>query len=49
MKYKEYKELSLVKVAEEILNFWQEKEIFSKTISNRNDKQAFTFYEGLPV
>jgi len=48
VKDKENKELSLVTVAEEILSFWKENKIFGKTITNRNGKQAFTFYEGPP-
>ncbi|CAN5502795.1 isoleucine--tRNA ligase [soil metagenome] len=47
-KYKEYKELSFAKVAEDILAFWKEEKIFEKSISNREGKKSFTFYEGPP-
>ena len=48
MKYKEYKELNFAKVAEEILTFWKQEKIFEKSVSNREGKRAFTFYEGPP-
>ena len=48
MKYKEYKELNFAKVGEEILAFWKQEKIFEKSVSNREGKQTFTFYEGPP-
>ena len=48
MKYKEYKELNFAKVAEEILAFWKQEKIFEKSVSNREGKETFTFYEGPP-
>ena len=47
-KYKEYKELSYAKTAEEILRFWQENEVFEKSVSDREGAPTFTFYEGPP-
>lgn len=47
-KYKEYKELNFAKVADEVRTFWEKNQIFEKSISNRNGKQTFTFYEGPP-
>ncbi|NOT74777.1 MAG: isoleucine--tRNA ligase [Cyclobacteriaceae bacterium] len=47
-KYKEYKELNFAKVADEMLAFWKDESIFEKSISNRDGKQTFTFYEGPP-
>ena len=47
MKYKEYKELNFAKVGEEILAFWKQEKIFEKSVSNREGKQTFTFYEGV--
>ncbi len=47
-KYKEYKELSYAKTAEEILRFWQENEVFEKSVSDREGASTFTFYEGPP-
>ncbi len=48
VKYKENKELNFAKVGEEILTFWKEEKIFEKSVSNREGKQSFTFYEGPP-
>jgi len=47
-KYKEYRQLDLVKAADEQLTFWQDSAIFQKSISSRSDKKNFTFYEGPP-
>ncbi|MBI1767096.1 MAG: isoleucine--tRNA ligase [Bacteroidetes bacterium] len=47
-KYNEFKELSLSKAATEILEFWKREQIFEKSVSNRESKKAFTFYEGPP-
>ncbi len=48
MKYKEYKQLDLVATGEKILDFWREHNIFEKSISSREGKEAFVFYEGPP-
>ncbi|WP_299225345.1 isoleucine--tRNA ligase [uncultured Psychroserpens sp.] len=48
MKFPEYKGLDLPKVAEEILNYWQENDIFEKSISTREGKEPFVFFEGPP-
>ena len=48
VKYKENKELNFAKVGEEMLTFWKEEKIFEKSVSNREGKQTFTFYEGPP-
>jgi isoleucyl-tRNA synthetase len=47
-KFPEYKGLDLPKVAEEILNYWQENEIFEKSVSTREDHESFVFFEGPP-
>ncbi len=47
-KYKEYKELNFAKVAEEMLAFWDKEKVFEKSVSNRDGKPTFTFYEGPP-
>jgi len=47
-KYKEYKESSFAKIAEEILGFWKSEKIFEKSVSNREGASSFTFYEGPP-
>ncbi len=47
-KFPEYKGLDLPKVAEEILNYWQENNIFEKSVSTREGKEPYVFYEGPP-
>ncbi|GAA4294913.1 isoleucine--tRNA ligase [Aestuariibaculum suncheonense] len=47
-KFPEYKGLDLPKVAEEILNYWQENNIFEKSISTRENNESFVFFEGPP-
>jgi isoleucyl-tRNA synthetase len=46
--YKEFKDLPLAKVADEILAFWKTDKIFEKSVSNREGSPTFTFYEGPP-
>ena len=46
--FPEYKGLNLSKVAEEILNYWQENNIFEKSVTTREGKEPFVFYEGPP-
>jgi len=48
MKFAEYKGLDLPKVAEEILAYWKENEIFEKSVSSRETKPSYVFYEGPP-
>ncbi|MBC6997749.1 isoleucine--tRNA ligase [Cytophaga sp. FL35] len=48
MKFAEYKGLDLPKVAEEILDYWKENGIFEKSISAREGKPSYVFYEGPP-
>ncbi|RED50491.1 isoleucine--tRNA ligase [Seonamhaeicola aphaedonensis] len=47
-KFPEYKGLDLPKVAEEILNYWQENNIFEKSITSREGQESFVFFEGPP-
>jgi len=47
-KFPEYKGLDLPKVAEEILNYWKEDEIFEKSMSSREGAKPFVFFEGPP-
>lgn len=48
MKYPEYKSVNYAEIAEEILAFWKENNIFEKSIQVREGSPAFTFYEGPP-
>ncbi|WP_271782521.1 isoleucine--tRNA ligase [Aquimarina algiphila] len=47
-KFPEYKGLDLPKVANEILDFWQQNNIFDKSISERDGAEPFVFFEGPP-
>lgn len=47
-KFTEYKGLDLPGVATEVLEFWQEKSIFDKSITTREGKTPFVFFEGPP-
>ncbi|MGC6431800.1 MAG: isoleucine--tRNA ligase [Jejuia sp.] len=47
-KFAEYKGLDLPKVAEEILNYWQENNVFEKSVSTREGSEPYVFYEGPP-
>ena len=48
MKFTEYKALDLPKIAEEILAYWKENRIFEKSVSSRQGKKSYVFYEGPP-
>ncbi len=48
MKFAEYKGLDLPKVSEEVLDFWKDKQIFEKSVSTREGKESYVFYEGPP-
>ena len=48
MIFPEYKGLNLPKVAEEILNYWEEHNIFEKSITTREGRQPYVFFEGPP-
>lgn len=46
--YQEYKNLNLAEIAKEILQFWEENDIFDKSLKNREGNKPFVFYEGPP-
>lgn len=48
VRYNEDKELDFAKIASEVLEFWETNKIFQKSISSREGKPTFTFYEGPP-
>ncbi len=48
MKYQEYKSLNLPSIAKEVLDWWEKEKIFEKSISSREGKTPFVFYEGPP-
>ncbi|WP_289037416.1 isoleucine--tRNA ligase [uncultured Zobellia sp.] len=48
MKFAEYKGLDLPKVAEDILDYWKQNQIFEKSVSSKEGKPSYVFYEGPP-
>ncbi len=48
MKYNEYKQLNLTQIGKDVLNNWDENNIFEKSLDNRRDSTPFVFYEGPP-
>jgi isoleucyl-tRNA synthetase len=47
-KYPEYKQLKLAQIGQEVLEEWKENSTFEKSVSTREGKPSFTFYEGPP-
>jgi len=47
-KYKEYKLLDLPAVADQVLKYWEENDIFQESIESREGNKPFVFYEGPP-
>ena len=48
MIFPEYKKLDLSNIALDILSYWDENDIFKKSISNAEGKTPYIFYEGPP-
>lgn len=48
MKYREYKNIDLAKVGEEILDYWKKNQLFKASVESKEGKPSFTFYEGPP-
>ena len=46
--YQEYKNLNLSEIAKEMLQFWEDNDIFEKSLKNREGNKPFVFYEGPP-
>lgn len=47
-KFAEYKHLNLTAVAEEIAIYWKNHDTFKKSVTTREGKPEFVFYEGPP-
>ncbi len=47
-KYPEFKEFNLPQIEQEILQFWEENEIFEQSVEQREGAKPFVFYEGPP-
>ncbi len=47
-KYTEYKQLNLSQIGKDVLKLWEENKTFEKSITEREGKTPFVFYEGPP-
>ena len=47
-KFETYKGLNLPKIGEDILKFWEEEKVFEKSITSREGKTPYVFFEGPP-
>ena len=47
-KFPEYKGLNLPNVAKEVLQYWEENNVFEKSVSTREGKPPYVFFEGPP-
>ncbi|MDB4168186.1 isoleucine--tRNA ligase [Polaribacter sp.] len=47
-KFPEYKGLDLPNVAQEMLSYWEENNIFEKSVTTREGKEPYVFFEGPP-
>lgn len=48
MHYPEHKQLNLPAIADEILEWWEKEHVFDRSITEREGRPSFTFYEGPP-
>ena len=46
--FKTYQGLNLPKIGEDILKFWEEEKVFEKSITSRDGKTPYVFFEGPP-
>ncbi|MFY0642940.1 MAG: isoleucine--tRNA ligase [Bacteroidia bacterium] len=46
--YRQYKQLNLPEIEQEMLKQWKEEKAFEKSVEQRKDKDHFVFYEGPP-
>ena len=47
-KFKQYNQLSLSKTHKEVLEKWENSDVFNQSIKSRKENSTFTFYEGPP-
>ncbi|MCR4965323.1 MAG: isoleucine--tRNA ligase [Bacteroidales bacterium] len=48
MKYTEYKRLNLPEIGDEIRQYWEEHDVFAKSLTTREGNPRFIFFEGPP-
>ena len=46
--YPEYGKLSLTEIDKQILKFWEDEDVFNKSVEQRPEDKLFVFYEGPP-
>ncbi len=46
--YQEFKNLDLPRIDAEMLRFWEENDIFHKSVNQRDPENHWVFYEGPP-
>src|SRR5690606_9416419 len=46
--YREFKQLNLPQIAEEVSVFWEKEKIFERSVSERDESNPFVFFEGPP-
>ncbi|MCX6218714.1 isoleucine--tRNA ligase [Spirosoma sp.] len=46
--YQQYESLDYAQIAAEVLTYWNQNEVFEQSVSIREGKPSFTFYEGPP-
>ena len=47
-KYQEYQQLNLPAIGNELLNYWEKNNVFENSVTLREGKIPFVFYEGPP-
>ncbi|MFY0605716.1 MAG: isoleucine--tRNA ligase [Cyclobacteriaceae bacterium] len=47
-KYQEYKQVNYPEIADKVLQYWEDENIFDKSINERQGAPTFTFFEGPP-
>ena len=47
--YREYKFLNLTNIADEVRKYWEDNDIFNKSLENTKNGTAYVFYEGPPA
>ncbi|GAB2559330.1 isoleucine--tRNA ligase [Spirosoma areae] len=48
VKYQQYESLDYAQIAAEVLTYWDQNQVFERSVSIRDGRQSFTFYEGPP-
>ncbi|WP_020599013.1 isoleucine--tRNA ligase [Spirosoma panaciterrae] len=48
VKYQQYESLDYAKLAAEVLTYWNQNQVFEQSVSLREGRPTFTFYEGPP-